>query len=416
VQQRSFLIGWNLENFRCCVVCAVPSEYFTLAELEELLRNLQADPVFQQAIAPCSKNNVPPVVLGEFFPEIEKDYIPPLVYQNATIWLSMAKDNSSGGSSSSPGSSGSGARLHSIYSCGCLYKTSCYLVQYDQMDTDKLHHFSFPQDAQSDLAFTVHQTCASKEIERLIKLHTDSAFAWRNKRRPHQQQRGVETPTTPASTPGLFTKVMMTWTYAWLSANLWARDVCDSPLGLFGARPGPMRSGSLALAHLRQRCCEVASWTLFWKQVEGSDSWDMSKRVRHWVEAYSSIASILVDILLGIAAGLVLWAWADEVSDQMRGLWRGLQTDVLRNEIEWFTEYPMGFKLNIPLTKRLGSFVLFVTDTFSDVIWQFPKFEHFLVRAIACSGTTLFAFLISVWHLLMWSDWERLLVVVAMVA
>lgn len=177
LQQRCFLIGWNLENFRCCVVCAVPSEYFSLQELQQLLRTLQNDTVFQHTISPCSKNNVPPVVLGEFFPEIEKDYIPPLIYQNATIWLSMAKDGSSAASAAS------GARLHSIYSNGCLYKTSCYLIQYDQMDTDRLHHFSFPPDTESDLAYTVHQTCASKEIERLVKQHLTSAFALRNKKK-----------------------------------------------------------------------------------------------------------------------------------------------------------------------------------------------------------------------------------------
>lgn len=178
----------------------------------------------------------------------------------------------------------------------------------------------------------------------------------------------------------------MAWACAWLSFNLWVRDVCDSPLGLFRLQRVPMRSGSLALAHLRQRCCEIASWTIFWKQAEDIDRIEIAKRVQHWVDVYGSVTSIMADILLGIAAGVVLWIWADEVSDQIRWLWRGLQTDVLRSQIEWFTEFPMGFKLNVPLTKRLGSFVLFVTDTFSDVVWQFPKFEHFLVRAIACSG------------------------------
>ena len=178
----------------------------------------------------------------------------------------------------------------------------------------------------------------------------------------------------------------MPWAFTWLSVNLFAKNIFDSPPGLFGMNKQPLKSASITLAHLRQRCCEVASWPVLWRDAKRVDSLPMSQRAKHWIDAYSSVTSIVLDILLGIVAGAVLWVWADEMSESVRWLWRGLQTEVLRSEIEWFTEFPMGFKLNVPLTARLGSFVLFVADTFSDVIWQFPKFEHFLVRAIACSG------------------------------
>ena len=64
----------------------------------------------------------------------EGEYVPNSYFQGQGIWITVTNlDN---------GCNRKLPRLYSVYSLGCLYTTSCYMVQYQPVDTDKLRSIS----------------------------------------------------------------------------------------------------------------------------------------------------------------------------------------------------------------------------------------------------------------------------------
>ena len=76
-------------------------------------------------------------ILIEWIPHSEiadREYVPNAYFQGQGIWITVTNlDN---------GCNKKLPRLYSVYSLGCLYTTSCYMVQYQPVDTDKLRSIS----------------------------------------------------------------------------------------------------------------------------------------------------------------------------------------------------------------------------------------------------------------------------------
>ena len=76
-------------------------------------------------------------ILTEWIPHSEiadREYVPNAYFQGQGIWITVTNlDN---------GCNKKLPRLYSVYSLGCLYTTSCYMVQYQPVDTDKLRSIS----------------------------------------------------------------------------------------------------------------------------------------------------------------------------------------------------------------------------------------------------------------------------------
>ena len=64
----------------------------------------------------------------------EEEHIPHAYFQSQGIWITVTTlDNENNNKL---------PKLYSVYSLGCLYTTSCYMVQYKPVDTDKLRSIS----------------------------------------------------------------------------------------------------------------------------------------------------------------------------------------------------------------------------------------------------------------------------------
>ncbi len=71
-----------------------------------------------------------------------------------------------------------------------------------------------------------------------------------------------------------------------------------------------------------------------------------------------------LDMLVGALLGTVLWRRQDEVRAVLTGadLRSFISPQALAADVEWLHHHPGGFKLNVPLTQRLGALVLVVVD------------------------------------------------------
>ena len=135
---RAFLVGWNIENFRCCIVGAFELPSTDFARLQNALSSTVQ--TLSSIYATCSPNGTAtPIVLGEWIPPgtiSEGDSIPSCEFQGQSIWITISCD---------PSELKYGIKLPkllSIYSLGCLYSTSCYMVVYKPVDTDRLRAVS----------------------------------------------------------------------------------------------------------------------------------------------------------------------------------------------------------------------------------------------------------------------------------
>ena len=131
---RAFLVGWNIENFRCCIVGAFELPHSDFGRLQNALASTVQ--TLSSIYATCSPNGTAtPIVLGEWIPPgniSESDVIPSCEFQGQSIWITISCD---------PSELKYGIKLPkllSIYSLGCLYSTSCYMVVYKPVDTDRL--------------------------------------------------------------------------------------------------------------------------------------------------------------------------------------------------------------------------------------------------------------------------------------
>jgi len=184
IDQHAFLIGWNIEQFRCCISCVIvlPIEHYDI--LKDALVTISLSPDLKEIFQTCSSSGLPPVILGEWIPDIKSNHIPLQSMQEAGIWITLTRndnnydindsieidklnnnddkykrndyDNGKKGHIVGIGSAVSSAalffspyqwgiqkhpmrpKLHSIYSLGCSYTTSCYMIEFDSIDTDKL--------------------------------------------------------------------------------------------------------------------------------------------------------------------------------------------------------------------------------------------------------------------------------------
>lgn len=127
LKSHTYLVGWNLDNFRCCISFVIEMPEQQYEQLCEIIKLTCRDQM--KLLSSCSRSgNALPVVLGEFIPGLQTDYVPDASKRMEGIWITLT---SHGVESKYP-------KLHSLYSLGCLYSTSCYLFEYKYVDTDRL--------------------------------------------------------------------------------------------------------------------------------------------------------------------------------------------------------------------------------------------------------------------------------------
>eukprot|EP01041_Mallomonas_annulata_P009640 gene9640-20035_t len=126
-QNHSYLIGWNDTNFRCCIVGTVSSKDISLDLLQTILQSKDLYNISHG----CSINTGPPTILGEYVPFITNSFSAESNSQTAGIWLILTKETANSAAHSTPNSTSEGRiKLHSLHSCGYLYRTSCYMFRY----------------------------------------------------------------------------------------------------------------------------------------------------------------------------------------------------------------------------------------------------------------------------------------------
>jgi hypothetical protein len=180
ITSHAFLIGWNLDAFRCCVVCCITLPSSELHLLEEALE--QSTSSLRNRIRLCSRSgDTVPVILGEWIPNIGTSAGPIVPSDSYGIWIVLTE---SAPSSSDNGSTPRQPRLYSVYSMGCLYRTHCYLVQYTLPNTDNLEVLELFSLGTAAAGAGHSDRLQDADMNDLVNMHKDSEQVGHTKNRP----------------------------------------------------------------------------------------------------------------------------------------------------------------------------------------------------------------------------------------
>jgi hypothetical protein len=125
-------------------------------------------------------------------------------------------------------------------------------------------------------------------------------------------------------------------------------------------------------------------------RARGTAAWRVLRR--H--QGPSAGVGLLVDSLLGAALGLLLWRrGAPLVAALVEWNRQLLHPEALERGVAWLASDPGGFKLNLPLTRRLGAVVVLVAELYTSVLRQaapvttimMMQWPHYLV-AVGVGG------------------------------
>lgn len=129
-------------------------------------------------------------------------------------------------------------------------------------------------------------------------------------------------------------------------------------------------------------------------------------QVTAFIERFNETASIALNMILGVLAGVLLLYYTEEALSLLQQAWRGREEHLLRDNIQWLETFPVGFKLNVPLTQNMGREILMlidVHDSISDWLWSFIS-KTIILRSVGAVSlvfglTTLLALLHDIWIL-----------------
>ena len=77
---------------------------------------------------------------------------------------------------------------------------------------------------------------------------------------------------------------------------------------------------------------------------------------------------ILIDGIVGSIMGILILYFASSIVATMSYVWDTINGTLLRDNIGWLETFPVGFKLNVPLTRVMGKVTLWIMDAFEQCL------------------------------------------------
>ena len=107
------------------------------------------------------------------------------------------------------------------------------------------------------------------------------------------------------------------------------------------------------------------------------------------LKTVSNIGRALVDGIVGALLGLILISMPGDILKLVEHVWLKIHVQLLRENISWLETFPVGFKLNVPLTTNMGREILLVVSAYEDALalaFGSSSVQFFLVKALALIG------------------------------
>lgn len=423
VEEDAFVIGWNVEQFQCCAAGAVPKSGYTLHQLKEILTKVYRNSSFVAGLRPELQSALPnPVVLGEFSSSSQSQTLSDTNITDG-LWIGLSVEDSTNkivlenefGPQFTFGRQKSqydkkSIKLKGLFSLGCRYDTSCYLIGYSNSNTDHFDHMLLEVEGSpsrqhsstrmekmsADLQTITSEISASHDLNKFIE-------AYRNNQHTTENRVDIEQFILRILAKFATLAIYATnLTYSILCMKLplltlWYRKFTWNNVVALNIIRTTLRSNSTASKSLITRDLQVRelSFTLFVLATRGHHIltlfrlaasmtlvWNNSipLRSRLWLKSIHSALLLLVDIFLGIMlsravyqAQETIWMKIEEYSAM------ALHVGVL-DILDWFNNNPGGVKLNPMITQKVSAVVSLILRRWSLSLYSSRHVYQFLMR------------------------------------
>ena len=312
------------------------------------------------------------MILGEWIPHLNSDYLPERKYQQAGVWMTLTLDVPQRNQKLNR------PKLHSFYSCGYLYRTSSYLILYTPIRTDKLQYLEpGPQLGQ----FTSFDQAASQ-----INAAHD-LFIFLNKALPSPTLRNHF--SFDITVWWYLAHVPLLFAWIWHMLAYMIITLCEISLPI--CLPGyNVRIRLREISHLCDSLYIIFSShlrSIKWC-AQFSTSWAKPPKVRQalWHRLSGFVVFILLDITCGCLLGGCVFKYADEIIDFSFTNAAYIERKLLTEQLDWFNHAPGGIQLNPLLTRHFVE----TSTTFFDVCRHFQGVLQTaaipILKTFACFG------------------------------
>lgn len=439
--ENTLLVGWNVEQFHCLIAASIPKRLATSSSLSALLAKVYTDPnyLLSKGRIALGVPQYPPLVLGELLVNDVGETTVNSPHQQSTIWITLLLDEKEARRSTinefvlrnhRPDNSGTRIKLKSIFSVGCKYHPSSYLISYRRPTTDLLECISpgvsnngiqsilqtLPNTSKSGSKLNMdtisHFINASYDLNKFVSIYAEfdgnslRTRSWFST----LEQLIIRLLGAPCLLAFWTARVVqqrvstvvpfLSW---WYRHFTWANMVT---LSVTMKRPSASPSHthispqadiitihelSFSIFALYNRCRLVHESLR--NTAALALTWNLSARGRKllWLEIAGAIVEMVVDTLMGIIVGYFLLKHSKSFT-RLAPQWTSfLVQRSLLDTITWFNNSPGGVKLNPMITQKMGALVRFLIR----IATMYYRASHFLLlpacHLIACLGAAGFS-------------------------
>jgi hypothetical protein len=397
-REHAYLVGWNLDNFNCCIVNVFPLPVGAHGDLERALKKVVTSTSYRGTQG--SKNGSHPIILGQWFPRpLWPEHAPFVEHQGSGIWITLTEEIVAVEGTSQDIQR---PKLVSLYSCGCRYNTYCYMFRYlpakpfdfSFLSTDLPREFGYSHDLGSSRAkhkASYGDADISTDLERIVEQinHSDVLGSLVSEALAGLYCNILPPPesTTERATIAAFID--------WLVVRLCWLSYVTAEYALLLIRNGTAavrrasRVGSVvgeysfifySVNHLKNRFEGIkTSFQIFAKLSRGAQTQSSLVRNNSWVYLWSVIVFTWIDLIVGCIVGYHLAKYSDHLVLFISNSASYVEDDIMIRAIGWFNRSPGGVKLNPELTAKLGECLLFGLIWFGRIVIMFSKvYKHVL--------------------------------------
>ena len=312
------------------------------------------------------------MILGEWIPQLNSDYLPERKFQQASVWMTLTLDGYNRNQKLRR------PKLHSFYSCGYLYRTSCYLIEYKAIRTDKLQYVEtgLQHGLSSSFAQSISQINAAHDL-----------FVFLNKALPSSSLRNHYSINITVWWYLAHIPLLLAWIWHLIAVTL--VTICSVPIPI--CFPGNfsyvrLRDVSMFFEYVTENCsCHLRSnqWCALF-----SASWSRPPKYRQvlWHRLSGFVVFVLLDVSSGCLLGACLFKYSDVIIEVFITTAYFLERKLLMEQLEWFKHAPGGIQLNPLLTRHFVESCITFFELSHHYLGILQTFANPILKIISCLG------------------------------
>jgi hypothetical protein len=439
IKERSYLVGWNIEEFQCCIGFSLNEKDYNYTSLQDNLESIYNNAGFclSKFRNFYGKRISPPVVLGEWIPRSSSSITPSPLHKQSGIWLILSPLQDSNIESSIADdmsfSKNPNIRLFSVYSLGYKYKTSSYLISYKSPMIHKLQCFTLPKsrlsiitklgkessrNLKTDLRDIVLKINSSQELLLFVNNFSRKTFETRNHNTNSNCLSLIETIgaiivsiyfaicvsinaflTSPLFLLNWWHK-RLTWTNmlstgsSSLKKKFVQKEINQNQQQLIVETKNETTFSDISFlfAAYQQRCDLIYDLIRYCAIFSSMWNMDIVLRKQLSFRIYERLLELSMDILWGIIIGCILYCLGPKTEELISEYLEKSIKNIVYDTLEWFNNAPGGIKLNPMITMKLGKLVEITFRLFYSLLDQYKYYFLPSVYFIACLGGSGFSF------------------------